>query len=135
MLGSYRSPADQFLDDDEDDVSPHDGDLLRSEEIAPAGMESPQARTARLRREAARRARESRERRSLAAEADRAIVDALYRSSWDIRCGHAVHGRTVLDPAIQVSLITKEAFRLLVERGYPRHVAGESIKKRLARIS
>lgn len=131
MLGSYRSPADEFLDD-EDDVSPHDGDLLRSEEI-PAGMESPQARAARMRREAARRARESRERRSLAAEADRAVVDALYRTSWDIRCGHAVHGRVVLDPAIQVSLITKEAFRLLVERGYPRNVAHDLLKARLAR--
>lgn len=134
MLGSYRSAvADEFLDD-EDDVSPHDdGDLLRSEEIPANGLESPQARTARLRREAARRARESRERRSLAAEADRAVVDALYRVSWDIRCGHAVHGRTVLDPAIQVSLITREAFRLLVERGYPRHVAHDLLKARLAR--
>ncbi|MBY0251593.1 MAG: hypothetical protein K2X54_09465 [Methylobacterium organophilum] len=129
MFGFPRTADDH---DDEDDVGAHD--VLRSEEI-PDGLESPQARAARSRREAARRARESRERARLAAEADRAVVDALYRVSWDIRCRHAVHGRTVLDPSIQVSLITKQAFRLLVERGYDRHVAGESIKRRLARRS
>jgi len=129
MFGYPRTSADL---DDEDDLGPHD--VLNSEEI-PSGPESPQARTARMRREAARRARESRERARLAAEADRAVVDALYRVSWDIRCGHAVHGRTVPDPAIQMSMIAKEAYRLLVERGYHRHVAGENIKRRLARRS
>lgn len=127
MFGIPRTADDL---DDEDDLGPHD--LLGSEEI-PNGLESPQARTARMRREAARRARESRERARLAAEADRAVVDALYRVSWDVRCGHAVHGRTEVDPAIQVSLITKQAYRLLVERGYSREVAHDLLKARLAR--
>lgn len=128
----FEYPRTDDDHDDEDDVGAHD--VLRAEEI-PNGLESPQARAARSRREAARRARESRERARLAAEADRAVVDALYRVSWDIRCGHADHGRTVPDPAIQMSMIAKEAYRLLVERGYHRHVAGESIKRRLARRS
>lgn len=127
MFGIPRTADDL---EEEDGFGPHD--LLRSEKI-PYGLESPQARAARSRREAARRARESRERARLAAEADRAVVDALYRVSWYIRSGHAVHGRVVLDPAVQVSLVTKEAFRLLVERGYSREVAHDLLKARLAR--
>lgn len=133
MFG-YRRTSDNDLDflDAEDEVGPPD-DPVKSEEIPHAGMESPQARSARLRRDAARRARESRERRSLAAEADRALVDALYRSSWDIRCGHAVHGRTVVDPSIRMSDVARLAFALLVERGFPRHVAHDALKARIAR--
>lgn len=133
MLGSYRS-SDFDLIDDEDDVSPHVGDLLKSEEIADPALESPQARSARLRRDAARRARESRERRLLASAADRAIVDALYRVSWDVRTGNARNGEDSTDPRLRLSDIARLAHFFLVERGYGRRVAGENIKKRLARF-
>ncbi|AWB22587.1 MULTISPECIES: hypothetical protein [Methylobacterium] len=122
------------FDTDADDVTA--ADLLFDDEREeldgpPEPAETPQARAARLRRDAARRSREHRERARLAADTDAALVDAMLRVSRIAREAAAREGRPSLDTPFSLGSVAKLAFVRLRKKGIPAESAKASILARL----
>ncbi len=97
----------------------------------PEPTETPQARAARLRRDAARRSREHRERAKLAADTDAALVDAMLRVSRIAREAAAREGRPSLDTPFTLGSVAKLAFARLRTKGIPAESAKAALLARL----